>query len=180
MPGNGASTSDPEEEVAIKSNSANMVVTTGDLVPERDCKAVVLESNTEHEKVIHHKTPKLSRFFSGSKNKQQPSSVTKRNTATSMSGSPVPTPKASSSSAKASPKVEKRSKSRENTSKHNSPAKSLSKSPSRIDPTPSVSIPPSPKSQSSKSSNKKDKLKASSSHKSPKKDLKSSWVCFLL
>ena len=131
----------------------------------------------EHEKPIHHKTPKLSRFFSSSKNKQS-STVAKRNTATSTSGSPLPIPKASSP-AKASPKVEKRSKSRENNSKHNSPAKSLSKSPSRIDPTTSVSIPPSPKSQSSKSS-KKDKLKASSSHKSPKKDSKSSWVCWLV
>lgn len=175
LPGNGASNSDPEEEMAIKSNAIKTAATMANLIPEREqCKSFNEENSVEHEKVIHHKTPKLSRFFSGSKNKQQSSSITKRNTATSTVASPIPTPKATSS-AKASPKVEKRSKSRENTSKHNSPAKSLSKSPSRIDPTTSVSIPPSPKSQSSKSSNKKDKLKASSSHKSPKKDLKINW-----
>ena len=192
LPGNGASTSDPEDE-SKKVNNHPSYTTPLDVTAEPPVVPPVMErtvpmgksdGESDDKTPASHKTPKLSRFFGKNKRSKSPAVSSKRTAATSMSnGSPTlgksVTAINSSPAKHSSPKTDKRSSSKcRDPLTGKSPSKSTSKSPARNE----CAVPASPKSRSSVSKSANGKNSSSSallSHRSPKKDAsKLNWVRF--
>ena len=174
MPGNGASTSDAEDDCG-----KDVVAMTTPLNQLSGAEKLALPQPAP----VHQKTPKLSRFFSSTKKRSKsPTPPTLMHSSSTMSGRPT----VAKASVEASPKSEKGASSKGRDAKHASasPSKTTPKSPPPRGVTVEIqasltSVPASPKSRLSKSTKSdKDKAKvcAITSHKSPKKNSKADWV----